>query len=229
MNTTYYGHSCFGIEYAGKSMLFDPFIRPNAMAAHIEVDSICPDVLLLSHGHEDHVADAVEIAIRSKAQCVSIYELHSWLLSQGVSHSHPMNIGGEWIFDDWKVRMTPALHSNSLPDGQYGGLAAGFVISQAEEPTFYFAGDTALFSDMQLIGRRGIDCFIVPIGDLFTMGPSDSIEAISLVNPKLVLPTHFNTWPPIAQDPLAWAQSVTEKTSAKAIAPEIDKPMLLDC
>jgi len=82
---------------------------------------------------------------------------------------------------------------------------------------------------MQLIGRRGIDCFIVPIGDLFTMGPSDSIEAISLVNPKLVLPTHFNTWPPIAQDPLAWAQSVTEKTSAKAIAPEIDKPMLLDC
>ena len=201
MNTTYYGHSCFGIEYAGKSMLFDPFIRPNALAAHIEVESICPDVLLLSHGHEDHVADAVEIAIRSKAQCVSIYELHSWLLSQGVSHSHPMNIGGEWTFDDWKVRMTPALHSNSLPDGQYGGLAAGFVISHAEEPTFYFAGDTALFSDMQLIGKRqSLDLAFLPLGGNFTMDVQDAVQAAKWLGVNKVVGMHYDTFGFIRMD-----------------------------
>lgn len=182
-------------------MLFDPFIRPNAMAAHIEVDSICPDVLLLSHGHEDHVADAVEIAIRNKAQCVSIYELHSWLLSQGVSHSHPMNIGGEWIFDDWKVRMTPALHSNSLPDGQYGGLAAGFVISQAEEPTFYFAGDTALFSDMQLIGKRqSLDLAFLPLGGNFTMDVQDAVQAAQWLGVSKVVGMHYDTFGFIRMD-----------------------------
>jgi L-ascorbate metabolism protein UlaG (beta-lactamase superfamily) len=201
MITTYYGHSCFGIEYAGKSMLFDPFIRPNALAAHIDVDSICPELMLLSHGHEDHVADAVEIAIRSQAQCVSIYELHSWLMGQGVSKSHPMNIGGEWTIDDCKIRMTPALHSNSLPNGQYGGLATGFAISHLKEPNFYFAGDTALFSDMQLIGKRNsLDVTFLPIGGNFTMDVQDAIQAAQWLGVSTVIGMHYNTFGAICID-----------------------------
>jgi L-ascorbate metabolism protein UlaG (beta-lactamase superfamily) len=195
MNTTYYGHSCFELEYAGKSMLFDPFIRPNPLAAHIDVAAICPDVLLLSHGHEDHVADAVEIAQRSQAQCVSIYELHSWLLQKGIVRSHPMNIGGEWTFDDWTVRMTPALHSSSLPNGQYGGLAAGFVLSHASEPTVYFAGDTALFSDMQLIGQRSkLDLAFLPIGGNFTMNVQEAIQAAQWLKVRTVIGMHYDTF-----------------------------------
>jgi L-ascorbate metabolism protein UlaG (beta-lactamase superfamily) len=195
MNTTYYGHSCFEIEYADKSMLFDPFIRPNPLASHIEVEHLNPDFILLSHGHEDHVADAVEIAQRSGAQCVSIFEVHSWLSAQGVSQSHPMNIGGEWAFGEIKVRMTPALHSSSLPNGQYAGLAAGFVLSQASEPTVYFAGDTALFSDMQLIGKRqSLDLAFLPLGGNFTMDVQDAVQAAQWLGVNKVVGMHYDTF-----------------------------------
>jgi len=195
MKTTYYGHACFVLEYGGKSMLFDPFIRPNPLAASIDVSSLSPDFLFLSHGHEDHVADAVEIALQSQAQCVSIYEIHAWLTSQGVSNSHPMNVGGMWSFGDVNVNMVPALHSSSLPNGQYAGLATGFVLSHPAEPAVYYAGDTALFGDMALIGQRqAIDIALLPIGGNFTMDVRDAIEAAKLLQTTRVIGMHFDTF-----------------------------------
>lgn len=229
----WHGHSTWSILTPNSHILIDPFLDQNPVATRKAID-LSPTHILISHGHFDHIADAASIANRTGAQLFANYEVASWLeKNHGVQNGVGMNLGGSIKTTFGNAMLTNALHSSSLPDGSYGGTAGGWLIEIANASgstkRIYYAGDTALFSDMQLIGRRGIDCFIVPIGDLFTMGPSDSIEAISLVNPKLALPTHFNTWPPIAQDPLAWARSVTEKTSAKPITLEIDKPMLLDC
>lgn len=232
ISITWHGHSTWSIHTPNSHILIDPFLDQNPVATRKAID-LSPTHILVSHGHFDHIADAASIANRTGAQLLANYEIASWLeKNHGVQNGVGMNLGGSIKTTFGSAMLTTALHSSSLPDGSYGGTAGGWLleITTAGRPTtrIYYAGDTALFSDMQLIGRRGIDCFIVPIGDLFTMGPSDSIEAIALVNPKLAFPTHFNTWPPIAQDPVAWAHAVTEKTSAKAVTPEIDKPMLLD-
>lgn len=233
ISITWHGHSTWSIHTPSSHILIDPFLDQNPAASRKAID-LSPTHILVSHGHFDHIADAASIANRTGAQLLANYEIASWLeKNHGVQNGVGMNLGGSIKTTFGNATLTNALHSSSLPDGSYGGTAGGWLIEIAtpggDTKRIYYAGDTALFSDMQLIGRRGIDCFIVPIGDLFTMGPSDSIDAISLVNPKLVLPTHFNTWPPIAQDPLAWARLVTEKTSAKAATPEIDTPMLLEC
>jgi len=194
MKITYFGHSCFGVEINGKHLLFDPFISPNPLAAQIKLESIQADYILLSHGHEDHVADAVAIAKRTGAKVIACYEIHTWLQKQGVENTHPMNTGGKWIFDFGKVKCVSAQHSSSLPDGSYGGVAMGFVIETASG-NFYYAGDTALTYDMKLIGEyRKLDFAFLPIGDNFTMGVDNAIIASAFIQCKDIIGMHFDTF-----------------------------------
>ena len=195
-------------------MLLDPFLGDNP-AAPIQAADVQCDFILVSHGHFDHVTDAVAIAKRTGAPVVSNWDLCDWLAKQGVQNVVRMNLGGWVTLPFGRVKMTNAVHSSMLPDGSYGGSACGFVI-KVPTKTLYFACDTALFSDMALIGKLGLDLAVVPIGDLFTMGPEDALEAVKLLNPKQVLPTHYNTWPPIEQSAAAFAERVHRETSAVA-------------
>ena len=191
---TYYGHACFEIVCNGKSMLFDPFIRGNELAKDVDVSKINPDTIFITHAHSDHTADAVEIAKQSNATLVGMYEVCSYLQKQGAPKIHPMNIGGSWNFDNVDVKMTPAIHSSSFADGTYGGIAGGFNI-KANNQHIYFAGDTALFSDMALIGKQyPLDLAILPIGGNFTMDYKDGVEAAKLLNVKKVIGMHYDTF-----------------------------------
>lgn len=195
MKYTYYGHACFGIEVAGKHLLFDPFIRENELAKDIQIEDIQADYIFLSHGHFDHVADVVEIAKRTQATVVANFEIYTWLGKQGVDNAHPMNHGGSWGFDFGKVKMVNAVHSSELPDGSYGGNPAGFVFT-TEEGNFYYAGDTALHMDMKLIPMTSgnLHFAILPIGDNFTMGIADAIIAADFVKCDRVIGVHYDTF-----------------------------------
>ncbi len=200
MKITYYGHSCFGVEVNGKYLLFDPFITPNELAKGIDSTKIKADYILISHGHEDHIADAVGIAKRTGAKVICAFEIHSWLNNQGVTNTHPMNIGGKCKFDFGNVKCVAAAHSSSLPDGTYGGNAMGFII-ESTEGNFYFAGDTALTYDMKLIGDyRTIDFAFLPIGDNFTMGPDNAIIAADFIKCRKIIGMHYDTFAPIKID-----------------------------
>jgi L-ascorbate metabolism protein UlaG (beta-lactamase superfamily) len=194
MNISYYGHSCFGVEINGKHLLFDPYISPNELAKNIDATNVKADFILISHGHEDHIADAVSIAKRTKATVVCNYEIHVWLKKQGVENIHPMNTGGKKLFDFGSVKCVNAIHSSSLPDGTYGGNPMGFVI-ESSEGNFYYAGDTALTYDMKLIGAyRKIDFAFLPIGDNFTMGADDAILASDFIKCNKVIGLHYDTF-----------------------------------
>jgi L-ascorbate metabolism protein UlaG (beta-lactamase superfamily) len=194
MKITFYGHSCFGIEIKGKHLLFDPFISPNPLAAHIDVNSVKADFILQSHGHMDHIADIVAIAKRTGAIVICAYEIHEWLNKQGVTSTHPMNTGGKWMFDFGKVKCVAAVHSSSLPDGSYGGNPMGFVI-ESEEGNFYYAGDTALTYDMKLIGEyRKVDFVLLPLGDNFTMGVDNAIIASDFIKCNDIIGMHYDTF-----------------------------------
>lgn len=212
-NVTWLGHSCFSVEIAGKSILVDPFIT-DSPTAPCAAESRKPNIILITHGHYDHIADAAAIAKRSHAVCVSNFEICEWLGKQGVKQTEPMNLGGGISLDGGiTVKSTLAHHSSTLPDGTPGGNPGGFLLS-AEGKQIYIAGDTALFSDLKLYAGA-IDLAIVPIGDRYTMGPADAVEAIKLLAPKQALPCHYDTWPPIAQDANAWAEQVRQQTQAK--------------
>lgn len=216
---TWLGHGGWSINSGEHKILLDPFLDqcPTALAKAVDVDATH---ILVSHGHFDHIADVPAIANRTSATVVAIFEIAQWLeKNHSVQNTVGMNIGGGVEMPFGRVKMTPALHSSQLPDGSYGGEPAGFLVEIADKK-MYFACDTALFSDMQLIGAAGIDLAVVPIGDLFTMGPADSVEAIKLINPKRVAPAHYNTWPPIEQDARAWAESVRKGTSAEPVVLE---------
>lgn len=221
IHITWYGHATWLISLRDGSerefkILLDPFLRDSPTAS-IECEDVSADVILVSHGHFDHVADVAEIAARNDAIVVANFEIATWFTEkQSVKNTVGMNIGGHYALESGSVKMTHAIHSSQLPDGSYGGNPGGFLLT-IENKTIYFACDTALFSDMKLIGRTGIDLAVLPIGDLFTMGISDSIEAVKLVAPSQVLPTHYNTWPPIEQDAAAWAERVKAETSARPI------------
>lgn len=230
-SVVWHGHSTWGIEIDSFRILIDPFLDANPSAKTKAAD-IQASHVLISHGHSDHIADAASIARRTGAQVLTNFEIGQWLeRHHQVPHVVGMNHGGSIKTRFGKVTLVPAIHSSSLPDGSYGGTAGGWLLefdrSNQKPFRLYYAGDTAVFSDMKWIARHGVDCFIVPIGDLFTMGPEDSIDAIQLVSPRLVLPTHYNTWPPIAQDAQAWAQAVKSKTSATPLIPQVDVPISL--
>jgi L-ascorbate metabolism protein UlaG (beta-lactamase superfamily) len=195
MKLTYYGHSCFLVEVQGKKILFDPFISPNELAKGIvSADDIECDYILISHGHADHIADAVSIAKRTGATCVAAYEVYEWLTKQGVEKAHPMNTGGKWKFDFGTVRCVTAQHSSSLPDGSYGGNPMGFIV-HTEEGDFYYSGDTALTIDMQLIpGWSELSFAVLPIGDNFTMDAEDAAVAAKFCEATRVVGVHYDTF-----------------------------------
>ena len=207
------GHGAWLINSGEHSILLDPFLD-DSPTAPVKAADINATHILVSHGHFDHVADVAPIANRTGATVVAIYEIAEWFSNQHkVENTLGMNLGGTIQLPFGSVKMTPALHSSQLPDGSYGGAPAGFLLT-LNGSRIYFACDTALFSDMQLIGKEGIDLAVLPIGDHFTMGPEDSLTAIKLISPKQVAPAHYNTWPPIEQDGAAWAKRVQEETTA---------------
>lgn len=194
MKITYFGHSCFLVEVNQKKLLFDPFISPNPLAKHIDVQSISADYILLSHAHEDHIADALSIAKRTNAKIISNWEICMWANKNGITNFHPMNIGGKIKLDFGAVKIVNAIHSSSFPDGTYGGNPMGFVIETSEK-NFYYAGDTALTEDMKLIGDyRQIDFSFLPIGDNFTMSVDNAIIATDFLKCNKVIGMHYNTF-----------------------------------
>ena len=194
MNITYYGHSCFCVEVCGKNLVFDPFITYNELAKKIEVNKIKADYILVSHGHEDHIADAVAMAKRTGATVIGAYEVVTWLQKQGVEKGHPMNTGGKWKFDFGNVKCVNAVHSSTLPDGSNGGNPLGFII-ESTEGSFYYSGDTALTYDMKLIGDyRKIDFAFLCIGDNFTMSVDNAIIASEFIKCPKVIGMHYDTF-----------------------------------
>lgn len=194
MKLTFYGHACFSVEVNNKILMFDPFISPNELAKHINIADIEADYILLTHGHSDHIADCVTIAQATGAKVICNFEIHEWLNKNGVQNTHPMNTGGKWDFEDFEVKCVVAQHSSSLPDGSYGGNPMGFIIF-SEEGNFYNSGDTALTMDMQLIPKWAkLNFAVLPIGDNFTMGPSDAIEAANMINCSEILGVHYDTF-----------------------------------
>ena len=213
ITVTWLGHACWLIDTGPHKLLVDPFLDDNE-SAPIKADAVAADYILITHGHFDHCSDAAPIAQRTGATLVASFEICNWFAKQGVTKTEPMNLGGSIPTAFGRVKMTPAWHSSELPDGTYGGNPSGYLVTMLGR-RIYIAGDTALFSDMQLLARGGVDLAILPIGDRFTMGPEDALEAVKLVQPRLVAPSHYNTWPPIAQDASAWAKRVVEETQAQ--------------
>jgi len=197
----FYGHACFGVKLAdGTQLLFDPFIRPNELAKDVDVDGIKSDYVLITHGHEDHVADAEDILKRTGATLISNFEIVSWFGSKGISKAHPMNHGGGFDFPFGRVKYVNAIHSSSLPDGSYGGNPGGFVV-ETGDTSFYVSGDTALHADQKILGERyQLDFGVLCIGDNFTMGPTDAALAAEWAGLKTVVGAHYDTFPPIKID-----------------------------
>jgi L-ascorbate metabolism protein UlaG (beta-lactamase superfamily) len=212
---TAHGHATFSVHVNDTHLLIDPFLNDNPMA-QIGADDVNPDYILITHGHGDHVGDGVEIARRTGAQVISNFEIVGWFGSKGHENGHPQHLGGGYQHPFGHVKMTVAFHGSQLPDGAYGGMPGGFLLT-LEGKKIYIAGDTALFSDMALIGAGGLDVAILPVGDNFTMGPDDSILAINYLKPEVVIPCHYNTWPPITIDVDAWVDSVKSRTSARPV------------
>jgi L-ascorbate metabolism protein UlaG (beta-lactamase superfamily) len=194
MKFTYYGQSGFSVEIKGKKILFDPFITHNPLAKHINTKLIEADYLFISHGHGDHTADAIELAKQTNAMCVGSFEVANWLQSNGIEKVHPVNHGGPVPFEFGKVRSVNAIHSSSFNDGSYAGNPMGFVFT-TDEGNFYFAGDTALTMDMQLIPRFAkLDFSVMPVGGNYTMDVSDAIIAADFVQCDKVVGVHYNTF-----------------------------------
>ncbi|MGI4805230.1 MAG: metal-dependent hydrolase [Janthinobacterium lividum] len=196
MKVTYYGHATILLETEKAKLLFDPFITPNELAKAVDIDSIKPDYILLTHGHVDHVADVFTIQKNSNATVICIAEVQGWLGNNDVDKTHGMNIGGSFNFNFGRVKMVNAIHSSSMPDGSYGGNPAGYVI-YADGKKIYIAGDTALTYDMKLLEDENLDAAFLPIGDNYTMGVDDAVKAAGYINCKNIIGVHFDTFPPI--------------------------------
>ncbi len=212
---TWYGHGTQGLELGSTHVLIDPFLTGNP-AASLTADKVPANFILVSHGHGDHVADAVAVAKRTGALVISNFEIANWIAAQGVEKTHGQHLGGGFMHPFGYVKLTLALHGSAMPDGSYGGNPCGFLITTNDGKKIYLACDTGLFGDMSLLGDEGIDLATIPIGDNFTMGPADALRAVKLLRPRHVIPVHYNTWGLIAQDAAGWAKQVEAETSAKA-------------
>jgi len=213
MNIKYLGHSSFQIIYNNVSILVDPFIKDNPLAKGvIDLDKLEADYILLTHGHNDHVADAEYLAKKNQATIIANYEIVSWFEQKGIK-GHPMNHGGSFQFDFGMIKMVNAVHSSVLPDGSNGGNPGGFVLSSKGEKTLYIAGDTALTYDMKLLPLKGNqpDVSILPIGSNFTMDVDDAIIASDFIACDEVIGCHYNTFGYIKID----SEKAIEKFKAK--------------
>ncbi len=219
MKITYYGHSCFCVETRGQKLLFDPFVSPNELASSVKVDEIEADHILVTHGHQDHVADLEDIAKRTGARLISNFEIVSYYAEKGLK-GHPLNHGGKAKFDFGIVKYVNAVHSSVLPDGTYGGNPGGFVIWN-DEGCFYFAGDTALTMDMKLIPMTcpGLDFAILPIGDNFTMDAQDAAIAMEYINCERAIGCHYDTFGYIEIDHKAAQKAFEDKGKELILLP----------
>ena len=227
MEIKFHGQSCFELSEGGTTVLVDPFLKPNNPAAVHTAEEVEPTHIALSHGHADHVADAVPVAKRTGAHCGAIVELAEWLSGQGVENVSDPNLGGTVEFEWGRIGLVPAWHSNTLPgsaeapfSAEHGtviGPAAGLLI-KIGETTVYHAGDTCLFSDMKLIARRSdIDVALLPIGGHYTMDRHDAVVAAEFVGAGTVIPMHYDTFPPIETDAEAFKVDVEAQTSSRVV------------
>ena len=223
----WHSHSAWTIESGGTRILIDPFLTGNPTAV-VGADQVKADFILLTHAHGDHLGDTVAIAKRTGAPVVSNFEITVWLGNQGVENTFGLNCGGGVQLPFGRVVYTRADHTSSFPDGTYGGVAGGFVF-QVGGHTVYNTGDTALFSDMQLFAERyQPDVVLLPIGDFFTMGPDDALDALKWIKPQVAFPQHYNTFPPIKQDGAAWGQRVKAETGINAVILQPGQSFTLD-
>jgi L-ascorbate metabolism protein UlaG (beta-lactamase superfamily) len=222
---TWLGHAAFllehgPLEHGSTTVLVDPFLTGNPTAITNE-DQYSPGTILITHAHNDHVGDALNISKRSGATIITTHELATYLEEQGAT-AIGANIGGTVQFEGGSVKLVQAVHTSAYHDGSgfvAAGAAAGLVIHLGGH-TIYHAGDTALFSDMALIGDENLDVAIIPVGGHYTMDPTDAVKAVKLLHPKVVIPCHFNTFPPITQDIAAFKAAVETETQAKCIVME---------
>lgn len=223
---TFHGHATFSLDVDGTKMIVDPFLKGNNPLATVAADEIEVDYVLITHGHGDHIADAMSIAQRCDATIIANFEIAEWFNKQGHAKTHPQHIGGGFNHPFGYLKLTTALHGSALPDGANGGMPAGFLL-KAGGKNIYIAGDTGLFSDMQLIGDHGIDVAILPIGDNFTMGPDDAILATNYLRPKQVIPCHYNTFGYIMQDAEAWGERVKAETDAEPVVLAVEEELII--
>lgn len=227
MEIKFHGHSCFELSGNGATVLVDPFLKPNNPAAVHSAEEVEPTHIAISHGHADHMADAVGVAKRTGAHCVAIVEIAEWLKARGVEALSDPNLGGTVEFEWGYISLVPAWHTSTLPgsaeapfSAEHGvtvGTAAGLVI-KIGETTVYHAGDTCLFSDMKLIAQRSdVDVFLVPIGGHYTMDRRDAVVACEFVGAKTVLPMHYDTFPPIETDAEAFKADVEAQTESQVV------------
>ncbi len=207
IKVTWYGHAALGLEIDNHKLLVDPYFTGNP-AASTGADKVAADFILVTHGHFDHVGDVVAIAKRTGAMVISNFEIVQWLGKQGVTNTHEQHIGGGHDYPFGNLKLTTALHGSGLPDGTNGGNPVGFLLTMKDGKKIYIVGDSGLFSDMKVIGQQGIDLLFIPIGDNYTMGPDDALQAVEMIKPRVVVPVHYNTWELIAQDAEKWAERV---------------------
>ncbi|HJP73937.1 MAG TPA: metal-dependent hydrolase [Pseudonocardiaceae bacterium] len=217
---TWYGHAVFAISHENTVLLVDPFLTGNPMAA-VAADDLNPTAILVTHGHSDHLGDAFQISQRTDAPIVAAYELGLYLEAKG-ARVIPGNIGGTVAAGSATVKFVSAVHSSTVDDnGAFvaASVPSGFVVRLGGR-TIYVAGDTALFQDMELIGEEGLDVAILPIGGQYTMDVADAVKAVVKLRPKIVIPGHYNTFPTIAADPIAFAEAVAAATRVTTVVLE---------
>jgi L-ascorbate metabolism protein UlaG (beta-lactamase superfamily) len=213
---TWFGHAALGLETGGYKVVIDPFLKGNP-AASTSPDSVAADYILISHGHGDHVGDALEIAQRTGAMIISNDEIANWCAARGVKKTHGQHLGGGYRHSVERRKVTFSIHGWTLPDGSNDGNPCGFLLTANSGEKIYMAQDTGLFGDMKLIGEEGLDLAVIPIGDNYTMGPDDALRAVKFLEPKVVIPIHYNTFDLLKQDENAWAERVQKETDAHVV------------